>query len=747
MLLLKLFVAIALVLFHTVEAKGPHQHIKYYEELKYDRLQLLEQHERVKRSTQSSNGGLGHVMLRFQSHGGHFNIRLVQDKTVFHADLELVDGEGIPIDSDVSHIYHGTIYGKKNSLVHGNIIDGVFTGVVKDPDRGTYYIEEANAFFEGKPPLVRQNGHSVIYHEKDVDYPHRYGPHKTCGSSFSDVEKYMQKVQKSAVFSGDEKQHLRKKRAVSSEKNTCLLYIRTDHMLWKKMQSREKIIGKISEHVKELNTMYNPTEFSSSSGTMRNIGFMVKRMMINETTDPNDLFYSPNIGVEKFLELASSQNHNDYCLAYVFTHRDFDNGVLGLAWVGGVGSTGGICDKYRQYDGKAGKSLNTGIVTFENYGSTVPSRVSHITFAHEVGHNFGSPHDSGSQCTPGESFRSVGNYIMFASATSGQKDNNRKFSDCSKGNMSRVLEAKKDDCFVESDLPICGNAILDEGEECDCGYADQCEEVFDQNCCYPADDKKNGCKLKSKAKCSITQGPCCDPSTCNFRSSSYVCSPDAECQKEQTCSSDSYSCPTAEPKGNGTVECNYGTQVCWAGECSRSICEKYGLEECSCKVPENGDTSIACHACCQTKSMPDTCKSTGDSEYSPFFNGTTIHLQPGSPCDNFKGYCDMFSKCRQVDADGPLSRLKKAILNPELYRTIKEWIVQYWWAVVLMCLALVMLMAGFIKLCSVHTPSNNPRLPKHRQLPGAGTLKRRRQAQQRRQQNQRSRMNYEMRIH
>lgn len=38
--------------------------------------------------------------------------------------------------------------------------------------------------------------------------------------------------------------------------------------------------------------------------------------------------------MEKFLEYASSENHNDYCLAYVFTQRDFDNGVLGLAWVG-----------------------------------------------------------------------------------------------------------------------------------------------------------------------------------------------------------------------------------------------------------------------------------------------------------------------------------------------------------------------------------------------------------------------------
>jgi len=32
-------------------------------------------------------------------------------------------------------------------------------------------------------------------------------------------------------------------------------------------------------------------------------------------------------------------------------------------------------------------------------------------------------------------------------------------------------------------------------------------------------------------------------------------------------------------------------------------------------------------------------------------------------------------KCRLVDADGPLARLKKAIFNPELYENIAEWIV------------------------------------------------------------------------
>ena len=52
-----------------------------------------------------------------------------------------------------------------------------------------------------------------------------------------------------------------------------------------------------------------------------------------------------------------------------------------------------------------------------------------FTLAHEIGHNFGSPHDYPSECRPGGK---VGNYIMFASATSGDRDNNNKFSHCSK---------------------------------------------------------------------------------------------------------------------------------------------------------------------------------------------------------------------------------------------------------------------------------------------------------------------------
>ncbi len=48
-----------------------------------------------------------------------------------------------------------------------------------------------------------------------------------------------------------------------------------------------------------------------------------------------------------------------------------------------------------------------------------------------------------------------------------------------------------------------------------------------------------------------------------------------------------------------------------------------------------------------------------------------LSLRPGSPCDNFQGYCDVFLKCRKVDAEGPLVRLKNLLFNQ--VRSIIYW--------------------------------------------------------------------------
>ncbi|KAH0554944.1 hypothetical protein KQX54_014049 [Cotesia glomerata] len=74
----------------------------------------------------------------------------------------------------------------------------------------------------------------------------------------------------------------------------------------------------------------------------------------------------------------------------MFTYRDFEKGTLGLAWTGDLKNAGGVCEKNGHYRGSM-KSLNTGIITLLNYGKHVPPAVSHVTLAHEIGHNFGSP--------------------------------------------------------------------------------------------------------------------------------------------------------------------------------------------------------------------------------------------------------------------------------------------------------------------------------------------------------------------
>ena len=76
-------------------------------------------------------------------------------------------------------------------------------------------------------------------------------------------------------------------------------------------------------------------------------------------------------------------------------------------------------------------------------------------------------HDYPAQCRPGGQ---EGNYIMFASATSGDRFNNNKFSECSKTNVSRVLDAitdglKPKNCFKEKEGAFCGNKIVEPGEE------------------------------------------------------------------------------------------------------------------------------------------------------------------------------------------------------------------------------------------------------------------------------------------
>ena len=200
-----------------------------------------------------------------------------------------------------------------------------------------------------------------------------------------------------------------------------------------------------------LNNIYNGLQFFNADKTKYYVGvkFMIYRTKIitdkqcvekmNLTAEELKLC-EPYLDVSSFLNYVSLDNFNDYCLSYTFTARDFTDGTLGLAWVAKLtGSVGGVCERRQTLQGQS-KSLNTGIVTTVNFKTKVPEAVSQITFAHEVGHNFGSEHDPDeSECSPGSG--RGGNFIMYRRATTGSDRNNYNFSQCSKDQMGPIIHS------------------------------------------------------------------------------------------------------------------------------------------------------------------------------------------------------------------------------------------------------------------------------------------------------------------
>lgn len=772
-----MLVLIAIALLTAVEtARQPlSDFIGHYEGLDYNTDILHRSHQRVRRSTSQS----AEIHLSFRAHGRSFRLQLRRDTTTFFNNPELVAADGSYHPLDVSHIYQGVVEGEPSSYVHGSVIDGIFSGRI-DLDGETFYIDKAELYFPELQPF-----HSVIYSDREVvgkpKRKKRSTDESACGLSNESIYKWMKKVQSSAVENhalhkkSEALHHGRysrqantgRKKREASRNRMCALFLQSDPMLWNYMtrpqsdkmgglgytpeRAREEITSLFASHVDGIKKIYSNTTFRYQNyGPYAGFTFAVHRVQINTSSEcsPSETqnpFCKANIDVSNFLNLNSLSNHDLYCLAYVFTYRDFSQGTLGLAWVGSyLRASGGLCEKWKEYNEnnrRIYKSLNTGIVTLVNYGSRVPPKVSTLTFAHEVGHNFGSPHDSGDVCVPSQSNPNNphGNYIMFASATSGDKPNNHNFSICSSGNMTLVLDAVlkeqngKDNCFKESQEAFCGNRIVEGNEQCDCGFDSDCKNPDHPDRCCHAQESSFKCQRMANATCSPSEGPCCFADGCSFitKFANQKCQIEKECSQAAFCNGLSARCPKPDPKEDKSL-CNSNTQICKKGECTGTVCEKIEWTSCSIDVPVDDkkfDRGQLCYVSCYNP-VTQSCVSTGNIVdimkeennvllqllvgISP--NKTGIRMPAGAPCDNFRGYCDVFQKCRAVNEDGPLARLKNLLFNQQTFNEIRDWITVYWWAVLLMGIGLVILMGLFIKVCAVHTPSSNPNQPQARKL-------------------------------
>ncbi|CAG2198158.1 ADAM10 [Mytilus edulis] len=565
-----------------MKQKSLDTYIKHYEELDYSTTDLHQSHLRTKRSLSDKK-----LRFRFNAFKRDFNLVLEPDKLVFTKDAWL-DKHG-PLDT--SHIYRGTEEGTGGSSVFGYIVDGHFRGSVRIPEDTTYHIEPVKRFIGRVKELPKS--HTIIYKEEHIDLdPHRLRREAenaiaSCGNGNRQVHEWMETVANSAdtenyrvrrSYSDDKEAFSyhnkysevlnREKRAPLGDKNACFLFMQADPKLFNKINSaynnevlaKEDIVGTFASHVDAINTIYSNTVFKTFDNSIdyKGIRFKIQRtkIMTDATekckTSQAKTLCSDNIDVSNFLNENSLIDHSAFCLAYIFTYRDFTQGTLGLAWVGSSGqASGGICEKYKSFPegGKqVMKSLNTGIVTLVNYGDDVAPRVSQLTFAHEVGHNFGSPHDNGQLCAPygtGASDAGQGNYIMYASATKGNQPHNDEFSPCSKDNMTRVMDAvfkqrygKKTASKVYDNAAFCGNSIVEDGEQCDCGYDEDCKD----ECCVGRQSDGSGCVLRVGKQCSPSQGGCCDPKKCEPYTTPILCRPATDCAAESNCTYPFYLC-------------------------------------------------------------------------------------------------------------------------------------------------------------------------------------------------------------
>ncbi|KAM6191183.1 disintegrin and metalloproteinase domain-containing protein 32-like [Sarcoramphus papa] len=138
----------------------------------------------------------------------------------------------------------------------------------------------------------------------------------------------------------------------------------------------------------------------------------------------------------------------------------------------------------------------------------------------------------------------------------------KAFSSCSVRDFQRFLATGEGRCLLNRPAmdaaykaPVCGNKVVELGEACDCGTAEECQR---DPCCTV------GCKMRKGVQC--LSGPCCQK--CQFVKRGTLCrsSSEDECELKEYCNGTSGEC-TPDLWVMDGHPCSRNTAFCYRGVC------------------------------------------------------------------------------------------------------------------------------------------------------------------------------------
>ncbi|XP_067126476.1 disintegrin and metalloproteinase domain-containing protein 10-like [Centruroides vittatus] len=581
------------------------------------------------------------LTLRFHAFDEYFDILLYVDETLTSSNslVEIYKYGRILKKSlrDLNDyfIYQGIVRGRNYSKVSGYFYKTFFIGSI-DLFQEIYYLEPAFLYLND----TRYGYQTIIYKESDVKY-------LKCKSTNENENASCKKTHYNFAKSSTDYRLQNFKVRKIKEKKICGVELIADHTFFKEMgKNYGWTIAEMLYHLKTSDKIFRSTDFDGDARP-DNIGFSVDKITIYESkNEKNYPMARISHRAEYFLNDLSYHVQN-YCLAICFCYREFKKNVLGMSYRATSDTTnifnnnsyfGGICAKSLSSIFRSPRSLNVAFITGVSKSKRLPKPMVSIELTHELGHSFGSYDDPQNNpiCSPGDFGSSLGNFIMYPFVSEGYEPNKKLFSTCSTQEMLKIIYQRRN-CFKESVISVCGNAITENEEECDCGTNETCRLI--DKCCTPKGgigrDKECSFKKTNGAKCSPREGECCTEQ-CNLipANKNFKCHKDFACYSNVTCNGKSQFCPI-DIKNDG-IPCLGNYLTCKKGKCISNVCQDHNLKSCQCASSDK-----KCHVCCLDNN--EVCRSAEEFGYfTP--EGKVFMKLAGIRCDR-TSVCDDNGRC------------------------------------------------------------------------------------------------------